>query len=85
MVEQLRAAIPPPDDDLSESGCDALPGAAHELDYAEPPAQFGDTMIPLINDDSGVVVSRKVRLREHPLSKPCARPMTVLHALCPAY
>ena len=37
VVEQLRAARPPtPDDDWSESGGDALPGAAHEVDLAEP-------------------------------------------------
>ena len=54
VVEQLRAALPPPDDDWSESGGDALPGAAHEVDYVEPPAQFGDTTA-VINDDSGVV------------------------------
>jgi len=54
VVEQLRAALPPPDDDWSESGGDALPGAAHEVDYVEPLAQFGDTTA-VINDDSGAV------------------------------
>ena len=41
-------------DDFSESGGDALPGAEHEVDYVEPPAQF-DATTAMINDDSGVV------------------------------
>ena len=45
VAEQLRAALPPPtlDDDFSESGGEALPGAEYEVDYVEPPAQFDAT------------------------------------------
>ena len=84
VVEQLRAALPPPDDDWSESGGDALPGAEHEVDYVEPPAQFDDTTA-MINDDSGVVGVTQGTVEGAPTLKLCARPMTVLHALCPAY
>ena len=54
VVERLRAALPPPDDDWSESGGDVLPGAAYEVDYVEPPVQ-SDDMTAATNDDSGVV------------------------------
>jgi hypothetical protein len=54
VVERLRAAMPPPDDDWSESGGDVLPGATYEADYVEPPVPSDDTTA-VINDDSGVI------------------------------
>ena len=53
VVEQLRAALPPPtpDDDFSESGGDALPGAEHEVDYVEPPAQLDATTATIDDGD----------------------------------
>ena len=51
VVEQLRAALPPtPDDDFSESGGDALPGAEHEVDYVEP-AQLDATTATIGDGD----------------------------------
>ena len=54
VVERLRAALPPPNDDWSESGGDVEPGAEYEVDYVEPPDQSDDTTAA-IDDDSGVV------------------------------
>ena len=55
VVEQLRAALPPPTpDNFPETGGEALPGAECEVDHVEPPAQFDATTV-MINDDSGVV------------------------------
>ena len=54
VVERLRAALPPPNDDWSESGGDVEPGAEYEVDYVEPPAASDDTWVRIV-DDSGVV------------------------------
>ena len=54
VVERLRAALPPPNDDWSESGGDVEPGAEYEVDYVEPPAESDDTWVRIV-DDSGVV------------------------------
>ena len=55
VVEQLRAALPPPTlDDFPETGGEALPGAEYEVDYVEPLVPF-DATTATVDDDSGVV------------------------------
>ena len=54
VIKRLREALPPPNDDWSESGGDVEPGAEYEVDYVEPPAESDDTWVRIV-DDSGVV------------------------------
>ena len=62
MIKRLREALPPINDDWSESGGDVEPGAEYEVDYVEPPAEADDTWVRIV-DDSGVV--RVMRSDEH--------------------
>ena len=67
VVEQLRAARPPtPDDDWSESGGDALPGAAHEVDLVEP-AQLDATTTTV--DDVDDTQQHEGESPKHPNSR----------------